>query len=386
MSILNPQPAHTNITPTPPPSPGPQYSSTQQAQNPSVFVLGSNTDNEYLKERKIDEKARQILAKLEASVKQLIKPLKIGDTAKEKMLEDIASGYFAVKIRRDPLNLFETEKLSEQAIKPIHMTLSLKNVQIENPVRVTAYNGNDVAYNMLRAGIEQKEKMLEEISAEFDKQISEQVAKMAVIPLYPYYFNNYSNSITASGSTGNTYIDTTSSTSMTSMPVMTMQNSTWYTNISDIIREQLNKVSVREGSPTEIELPDGTILNVDSDGNFTINDSNAKTIYKSMRMKEGNEFINATDLIERFIVALGKQGVKQSELLHIPIEVFFTWLVVEAAKQDGDNMPDMDVMQQLRAHNVSMLSAPKKDETQLDMFDSLMITVLKQPEKMEIAA
>jgi len=89
-----------------------------------------------------------------------------------------------------------------------------------------------------------------------------------------------------------------------------------------------------------LKLPDGTILEVDDLGNFTLSDKNAKVTYKGSNVREFNRHINASDLLESFIKDLGNLGVKQSEVLDIPIEIFINWLIFKAAEQDGDDTPD----------------------------------------------
>lgn len=97
------------------------------------------------------------------------------------------------------------------------------------------------------------------------------------------------------------------------------------------------------------DLPDGSKLNVDMNGNYEVVDLNAKVTYKGNRKREFNPFINASDLLEEFIHDIGQLGVRQCEVLSIPIELFINWLVIRAAEQDGDPIPD-----------VPQLEAPKK--------------------------
>ena len=56
--------------------------------------------------------------------------------------------------------------------------------------------------------------------------------------------------------------------------------------------------------------------------------------------REFNRYINASDLLEEFIEHMGKCGVKQSEFLNLPIEVFINWLILRAAQRDGDPVPE----------------------------------------------
>lgn len=53
-----------------------------------------------------------------------------------------------------------------------------------------------------------------------------------------------------------------------------------------------------------------------------------------------NKYLNAADLLEEFIKDLAPLGVRQGEVLEIPIELFINWLVVRAAEEDGHDAPD----------------------------------------------
>jgi len=100
------------------------------------------------------------------------------------------------------------------------------------------------------------------------------------------------------------------------------------------------RIKVKSGQKAIIELPDGSVVNVDKDGNFRVDDSDAKVIYKANRSREFNRYINASDLLEEFIRFLAKLGVKQSQVLNVPIELFINWIVIKSAEVDGDDIPD----------------------------------------------
>lgn len=55
---------------------------------------------------------------------------------------------------------------------------------------------------------------------------------------------------------------------------------------------------------------------------------------------EFNRFLNASDLLEDFIEDAGRAGVRQSEFLNLPIELFINWLIIKAAEKDGDPIPE----------------------------------------------
>ena len=69
-------------------------------------------------------------------------------------------------------------------------------------------------------------------------------------------------------------------------------------------------------------------------------DTDAKTLYRGNRIREFNRYINSSDLLQDFIRFLGKNGVKQSEALSIPIELFVNWLILQSAEADGEDVPD----------------------------------------------
>lgn len=56
--------------------------------------------------------------------------------------------------------------------------------------------------------------------------------------------------------------------------------------------------------------------------------------------REFNKFINASDLMEEFIAFLGAQGVRQSEAMGLPVELFIKWLIIRACEADGEQ-PDV---------------------------------------------
>lgn len=52
-----------------------------------------------------------------------------------------------------------------------------------------------------------------------------------------------------------------------------------------------------------------------------------------------NQYLLASDLLEKFIADIGELGVKEGEVLNIPIELFINWLVCRAAEEDGHDAP-----------------------------------------------
>src|SRR5574341_266260 len=69
-----------------------------------------------------------------------------------------------------------------------------------------------------------------------------------------------------------------------------------------------------------IELPDGSKLILDNNGNYRIEDKDAKVTYKAHRLREFSPHLNASDLLAQFVHYVGSLGVRQGEVLGLPIE------------------------------------------------------------------
>lgn len=89
----------------------------------------------------------------------------------------------------------------------------------------------------------------------------------------------------------------------------------------------------------EVELPDGAKL-IYEDGNYRIEDKDAKITYRASRNRAFNRYVNASDLLEEFLTFLGALGVKQQDVLEIPIDVFINFIIMRAAQQDGEPVPE----------------------------------------------
>jgi len=53
-----------------------------------------------------------------------------------------------------------------------------------------------------------------------------------------------------------------------------------------------------------------------------------------------NQYLSASDLLEKFIADIGARGIKEGEVLNVPIELFINWLVCKAAEEDGHAPPE----------------------------------------------
>jgi len=153
------------------------------------------------------------------------------------------------------------------------------------------------------------------------------------------------SAITLPVSTGSIWYNTTSGTSTSTATNISITNCTFvssggtaiYIDADSSFVHDNGNIQVHNGSV--LELPDGTIINVDDNGNFEILDDDAKIIYKANRVREFNRYMNASDLLEAFIEDLGKANVKQGEVLSVPIEMFINWIIHKSAEQDGDSIP-----------------------------------------------
>lgn len=92
---------------------------------------------------------------------------------------------------------------------------------------------------------------------------------------------------------------------------------------------------------SKIEMPDGSVIQIDDKGNFTVEDKDAKVIYQASRIREFNPYVNAGDLLGSFIdfVRQSVPGVRRADIPELPVQLFVNWLILEAAQRDGDPVP-----------------------------------------------
>lgn len=151
----------------------------------------------------------------------------------------------------------------------------------------------------------------------------------------------YTTNTATTGATS--YVYTTSGTATLS-PTAT----TYYVTTPQTIGD-LSKISINLGQECHLHLPDGTVVKVEKDGSFEIVDDDAQVVYKANRIRNFNPFINASDKIEDFIRYCGKRGVRQHEMLDLPLSLFIGWLILEAAKADREPAPkDINLIPDLR--------------------------------------
>ena len=121
---------------------------------------------------------------------------------------------------------------------------------------------------------------------------------------------------------------------------LTMQEVAHYDECES--KHVLTKVVKRDFlNPGEsIELPDGSKVIVDNKGNFKIEDKDAVVTYKANNKREFSPHLNASDMLAQFIQYVSTLGVKQNEVMGLPIELFINWLIIEAATRDEDQIPE----------------------------------------------
>ena len=92
-------------------------------------------------------------------------------------------------------------------------------------------------------------------------------------------------------------------------------------------------------------LPDGAVLTVEYDQSYKINDRDAKVTYAANRNREFNEYVNVSDILDQFMQYAARLKLTREQFLAIPIQTFLMWLIIEAAKKDGETPPDQEVKQ-----------------------------------------
>lgn len=55
--------------------------------------------------------------------------------------------------------------------------------------------------------------------------------------------------------------------------------------------------------------------------------------------RQFNKYVNGSDLLEEFIAFLGTEGVRQGEVMAIPLELFIKWLIIRACEVDQEEAP-----------------------------------------------
>lgn len=106
------------------------------------------------------------------------------------------------------------------------------------------------------------------------------------------------------------------------------------------------------------ELPDGAQLKIDDKGNYQIDDSDAKVIYQANRIRNFSPHLNASDMLAEFVKYVGTLGVRRADVLNLPLHLFVSWLVIEAAERDGDEIPE-DIIPVSQDRAVTLAKRPQ---------------------------
>jgi hypothetical protein len=121
-----------------------------------------------------------------------------------------------------------------------------------------------------------------------------------------------------------------------------MQNPQWsgIGSLTDEDGDEIPTVRMRNLRPGfQYKGIDGTIIEVDATGNFTIKDDAARITYLATRVRNFNRFVNGSDLVGEFIEDLGRLGASQEQAAAADIEMFIRWLVHKAAEHDQEEAP-----------------------------------------------
>jgi len=103
------------------------------------------------------------------------------------------------------------------------------------------------------------------------------------------------------------------------------------------VAEGLQWYKIEENSV--LELPDGTIIDIEDQYRWKVYEDNAKVTREACRIQAFNRFLNASEMLEAFIKDCAPVGIKQNQILKVPVEAFINWLIFKAAEHDGDVLP-----------------------------------------------
>jgi len=92
-------------------------------------------------------------------------------------------------------------------------------------------------------------------------------------------------------------------------------------------------------------LPGGAILTIEKDRSYHIDDSNHKTTYAANPIRDWNEFINVSDVLDKFMVYIADLNLTKEQFLELPMRLFMLWLVIQAAKKDKEPVPQAEQQQ-----------------------------------------
>lgn len=116
--------------------------------------------------------------------------------------------------------------------------------------------------------------------------------------------------------------------------------------LESISFNHFKQIAIPDGSISfmTMTLPDGTVLTLKPDDSVSIDDSNAKILYRSSPVRNFNKYLNASDLLEEFVKYCAQEKITKNDFQNLPISLFIYWLIVEATKADRDDLDDVAPM------------------------------------------
>lgn len=106
------------------------------------------------------------------------------------------------------------------------------------------------------------------------------------------------------------------------------------------------------GYAGSIKLPDGAVIEMHSDGSFTIDDANAVNVYRGNPTYNFNTYLNASDRIEEFIQYCGAHGISKQDMMDLPMSLFIGWLILEAARADEEEEDEAPLLARLKKRSL----------------------------------
>lgn len=88
-------------------------------------------------------------------------------------------------------------------------------------------------------------------------------------------------------------------------------------------------------------LPNGVRIKLHPDDSIEIDESDGKQLYKAASIREFNKYLNASDLLEEFVLFCSKEKMTRKDFSELPISLFIYWLIVKAAEADGDPVDEV---------------------------------------------
>lgn len=114
------------------------------------------------------------------------------------------------------------------------------------------------------------------------------------------------------------------------------------TRIKDsIAANSFGRIAIPNNGLCRLLLPDGVELIVHSDGSYEINETKKTWTYRAAP-RNFNKYLNASDVVEDFIRYLGSLDVRQRHVMSMPLGLFLKFIIIEAAKADGDPYEDVE--------------------------------------------